>query len=302
MLLIVGLVIGFIIGAAILYGVQQGTISRQKQELDEKQRTIQELERNRESRLRETVKSLQADYQKQLDAQMQAASQQHESQVRALETAHADELRQQEQTYTAQIQATQAAHQEELEAIATDLEVQPEPLPSPSSLPEPEPPEASPPPTTPAVLNAATVQARAPISHDLAPLLAKLTTLGHLARPSSIPELARHAQHPSADVRAGVAAALRQINATHAHAPSVQATISPLTTLSRDADPSVRRLAIQALGEVPSQKVVPIIRQALRDPNPQVVKAANAQMERLKFYRTAPPPRKKSFKPPQPNT
>ncbi|MGF1498318.1 MAG: HEAT repeat domain-containing protein [Elainellaceae cyanobacterium] len=298
MLFILGVVIGIPIGAGILYGVMQGTISRQKRELADSQRQIQDLERTRESRLRETVKSLQADYQQQLDEQMRATSQQHESQIQSLESTHARELREQAATHDAQLKAAQSAHQNELEAIATKQEQrQPSPPPvEPSATDRQEP---SPPPTQLSNPDRAVVEAKATAPLEAAALLSKITTLGHVARPSAIPELARHAQHASADVRARVAEALRQINATHAHAPSVQATIPPLTTLSRDSDPSVRRLAIQALGEVPSQKVLPIIRRALRDSSPQVVKAATAQMERLKFYRAAPPPRKKSFKPPQ---
>jgi HEAT repeat protein len=47
----------------------------------------------------------------------------------------------------------------------------------------------------------------------------------------------------------------------------------------------VRLAAVEALGKIKSDKVIPLLQKALRDPDSNVVKSANHALNQVKFYR-----------------
>lgn len=90
----------------------------------------------------------------------------------------------------------------------------------------------------------------------------------------------------------GKLAAYRPVNA------QVQQAIEMLGQLSRDFEASVRQAAVESLGTIPSQWVIPFLQMALRDADAEVVKTASAALERYKFY-PARHPHSKTVKKPQ---
>ncbi len=117
----------------------------------------------------------------------------------------------------------------------------------------------------------------------------KIATWGQLAHPRYIPQLLEYANHPNPSVREQVATGLGQIavaNAMHAHTPQV---IPVLERLSRDRHLETRYQAIITLGQIKSDRVIPILTSALREPSTKLVKAASSALNKLKYYSTSEP-------------
>ncbi|MEO1403091.1 MAG: HEAT repeat domain-containing protein [Cyanobacteria bacterium J06635_1] len=103
--------------------------------------------------------------------------------------------------------------------------------------------------------------------------------------PQKAPSVGQSHQ-PDVDSRRDAAIALGKAVAASPKA-SLQA-LPKLAKLSKDADPTVRLAAIQALGKTGSIKAIPFLRQALRDVNRDVVAAANAGLNRFKGIKKQP--------------
>ena len=117
----------------------------------------------------------------------------------------------------------------------------------------------------------------------------KIATWGQLANPRYIPQLLGYANHPDASVREQVATGLGQIaaaNAMHAHTPQL---IPVLERLSRDRHLETRYQAIVTLGQIKSDRVIPILTSALREPSSKLVKAASSALNKLKHYSSSEP-------------
>ncbi|MGA5553711.1 ankyrin repeat domain-containing protein [Streptomyces lavendulocolor] len=91
---------------------------------------------------------------------------------------------------------------------------------------------------------------------DAEPVAAVVGALGQLGDPAALPEVLRHAAHPDAGVRRGVAVALTGL-VPAGHREGVEVLIG----LSRDGDREVRDWATLALGRVPDDS--PALREAL---------------------------------------
>ena len=119
---------------------------------------------------------------------------------------------------------------------------------------------------------------------DLNPFMATIEMLGRSKRVSAIDQLSKQVAQADTEGRQAIAQALAHIVAANSQSPVLQRAIPPLTKLSQDVKPSVRQVAIEALGNIPSAKAVPVVKRALRDPDAKVIKIANQAMEKLKPF------------------
>lgn len=101
--------------------------------------------------------------------------------------------------------------------------------------------------------------------------------LKHLAK------LMQYATHSDAIVRSHVATSLGRIVSAHPMRGDVERSIPVLGKLTNDSDVKVRVYAVQSLGTIRSQEVLPYLERALRSPSGSVTKAANRALQNLKL-------------------
>ena len=293
--LILGIIIGLLVGAGLVYLWLKAQLDRKTKELQQSHRVLEEVSREQEARRQDLVRSLQADYQKQLDAQAQTLTQGHQAKVNALavesQKQRDDQIQALTQTHDAQVRSLQA----EIAHLTAQLEN----LAAPPAAPAPPkvPPEASseaiangdsPPPelANPPVDRVPTPPPVSP-AVDLQQRLVALGQSGQLANSSSI---ACHASSPDPAIREQVAVSLGQLVASRMVGTDVRRIIPVLDRLSRDPQVHVRCAAVESLGQIRSEQVIPILERSRRDSHPQVVKAASWAIAKFKFFRQAPPP------------
>lgn len=298
--LILGIIIGLLVGAGLVYLWLKAQLDRKTKELQQSHRVLEEVSREQEARRQDLVRSLQADYQKQLDAQAQTLTQGHQAKVNALavesQKQRDDQIQALTQTHDAQVRSLQAeiAH---LTAQLENLSAAPPAAPAPPEAPPEAPSEApseaiangdSPPPelANPPVDRVPTPPPVSP-AVDLQQRLVALGQSGQLANSSSI---ACHASSPDPAIREQVAVSLGQLVASRMVGTDVRRIIPVLDRLSRDPQVHVRCAAVESLGQVRSEQVIPILERSRRDSHPQVVKAASWAIAKFKFFRQAPPP------------
>ncbi|MBD1854622.1 MULTISPECIES: HEAT repeat domain-containing protein [Leptolyngbya] len=107
--------------------------------------------------------------------------------------------------------------------------------------------------------------------------------LKHLAK------LMQYATHSDVIVRSHVATSLGRIVSAHPMRGDVERSIPVLGKLTNDSDVKVRVYAVQSLGSIRSQEVLPYLEQALRSPSGSVTKAANRALQNLKLQYGKPP-------------
>jgi len=109
-----------------------------------------------------------------------------------------------------------------------------------------------------------------------------LATWGNSGHCADIPQVKAYCLDEDDRVRCAVALALGRLIAGKTVNRDVEQAIHCLGTLSRDRASSVRKQAIQALGKVRSQSVVPYLQLALQDPDLEVTSLANLIMQTYK--------------------
>lgn len=259
---VIGLIVGLGLGAAIAYFLTSKKVAAQSATVQDLQRQLALAESEHDRRLREATAQLRQDYaaQAQTAAPKSAAS---ASQPPAATTAHPP------------TGATTAANT----AAPPPSMVPTEPLPKPD--PQPPKPVVSSPPvtaTSPAPTPQAIAQSPSVPDQPRRPTSKALETSVRISDPNAV--LAA-SYSPDAETRSEVARAIAQILPTSG--AQAQARWFPvLGRLARDADPTVRLAAIQALRQVKSAKRLPLLQRALKDTNPAVVAAANAIIDQTK--------------------
>jgi len=98
-----------------------------------------------------------------------------------------------------------------------------------------------------------------------------------------VSKLMQYTTHADPIVRGNVAIALGQIARQNSARSEVERSIPVLGKLTQDSDLKVRLYAVQALGEIRSENVLPYLRQALQSPSGSVMKAANGAIQNLKL-------------------
>lgn len=338
LMLILGLVVGLIVGAIAVYFYLQSTIAQQSNELDQSRRQINQLEQEREQRLRVATQQLQQDYRQKMSDKTHALEQQVQTYRTQAESAEAQlaTLRSQVQAYEAELSSTRSQLQASCDRIQ-QLEQQSEqfeqfdsqPMPSmpftsaaqdsqPVSAPVPDsfasplagnmPPasvDLSSPeetvhapaleaetPNQPASPIASSPKSAPPDIRTATPNLDLTDAVNALVMKgtASLPELAAYSVQTDPYIRKLAATAIGQAVAGR-HKPGTEQAIRTLDRLRQDADPAVRQSAVEALSQIQSDKVIPLLRKSLRDPDLDVLQAASAAVNQFKFY-----PQKAQFK------
>ncbi|MGD1858754.1 MAG: HEAT repeat domain-containing protein [Leptolyngbyaceae cyanobacterium] len=273
---VIGLIIGVALGAAIAYFLTSKKAAVQSASVQDLQRQLALAESEHERRLEEVNDQLQQAYSAQAAAPPTTAQASP-----SLATSPA--------ASTPSISASPPA--------ANESKMPPPPVP-PAAESSPEPtPAVAPLPTI------ATAPAPGPqrVTENLAAVSAAkpkrpakaLQTSVRISDPSAV--LAA-SYSPQAQTRSEVADAIAQVLPT-ATAPEQARWLPVLGRLARDANPTVRLSAVQALGQMKSAKRLPILQRSLKDASPAVVAAANAIIAQKKGYSRSPTTPKKRHLP-----
>ncbi|UBF25314.1 HEAT repeat domain-containing protein [Kovacikia minuta CCNUW1] len=122
-----------------------------------------------------------------------------------------------------------------------------------------------------------------PIETDSAENLSvKIQRLGQSGQINQVAYIVRYANHPDRQVRSAVAKALG-ILAINWRGTVVEGIIPVLGKLSRDSKPEVRLAAVEALGNIRSDQVLPWLQRAQQSSEGTVRKAATTSLQRLKL-------------------
>jgi acyl phosphate:glycerol-3-phosphate acyltransferase len=111
-----------------------------------------------------------------------------------------------------------------------------------------------------------------------------IVSWGNSGRVAYIPQTIQYTRHSNNLIRGSVASALGQLASQGSGHSYLDKVIPVLHQLSRDPDPLVRRTAVEALAKIPSERVIPAIELALRDSDGRVVRAASVAIAKFKFY------------------
>lgn len=258
---VIGLVVGLGLGAAIAYFLTSKKVAAQSATVQDLQRQITLAESEHDRRLREATEQLRKDY----AAQAKATSTPNFASASQPPTA------------------TTAHSQTGAPAAANTAAPPPSVVPT-ESLPKPDPkppePVVSRPPVT-ATTPAPTPQSIQSPSVPDQPRRQTSKALETSVRISDPNAVLAASYSPNAQTRSEVARAIAQILPTSG--ASAQARWFPvLGRLARDAEPTVRLAAVQALRQVKSAKRLPLLQRALKDTNPAVVAAATAIIDQTK--------------------
>ena len=378
MIIVLSFLVGTAIGASILYWVSQKTIGAQRKQLEQNHRLMGELEQSHETRMRDTIESIQRKHQTELEEQRQPLNEQiealnqkhqeglndlaqdhwntleafqteryleitnlkkeHQAEIASLnaetlslkkkfqtdmkaiqnqfqkklegevESArtqfqvvvdkfindHKDELDQLNQKHRQEMEALTAQNGNPIETpiindsglAQADLqqELETDVMQAGLASATPEVSFDTPPSTIPETFEDEAIQADVNLPPEPDPFLSTIEMLGRSKRVSAISQLSKQVAQATPEGRQAIALAFGQIVSANPQSPAVQRAIPSLTKLSQDTKSTVRQAAIEALGNIPSAKVVPIVKRALRDPDAKVLKAANQAMEALKPF------------------
>lgn len=296
MALILGLIIGFVVAAILVYFLSQSQIAEKNEALQRSRSRIQQLEQSHNKRLQEATRQLQQDYDQRLTQEIteaQAKAQKaHEAEVAALK-AKATAAQAEAVTLKAEVTASHA----EVMSLKSDIERlqhQPED-------------DRSVPPSTPVASAIADMAVSMADAVDTGSQAATLTpaeaetplsdvesgsgeqsiVLGSPARrltPSrALSQMIHEAMESDSVKRQQVALTLRDMLQQPLRAESKQA-MPLLAKLCQDSDPAVRLSAIEAIAHMRSPQVIPLLKRALRDADMSVVASASQAMDKFKAY------------------
>jgi hypothetical protein len=119
-------------------------------------------------------------------------------------------------------------------------------------------------------------------SNDLDSLQDAIAHWGETGKTTQVTQFSRYINHIDPDIRSAVASAIGAI-ATRHQGKGLETIIPQLGKLSRDGKPDVSVAAVEALGQIRSKQILPWLQQALKHPNPDVIKAASSAIQTLKF-------------------
>jgi len=117
---------------------------------------------------------------------------------------------------------------------------------------------------------------------------------GNEEKTTIIPQVEAYAWDEDERVRAGVALTFGQLIAEKTVDHEVKQALEQLGTLSCDRAPLVRQCAVQSLGKIRSEAVIPFLTRALQDRDLDVVASASAI---LNNYKADPGPSANSYEP-----
>jgi hypothetical protein len=282
--LLLSVVIGIGIGAAIVYFILKPKLVQHEQALKQTRKMLDEREKAFDARLQAAVKSLQAEYQQQLDLKMEELHQHYEASVPA-----ADGLDESQTDSIAESPITEDSLVERQPGLPSS---NPQPPKSTTPLTATEyeamsvPVVAAEPnsPTVTSTVDRPLVPRYVASSHQIAKTI---VAWGYSGEIQHIPLLIGYAYNSDGHLRGLAASAVGQIAAAQPMRVELQRAIPILEKLIRDPDSSVRRAAVEALGKFSSEKVILPLKLALRDFDPDVVKSASEAIANFKRYRVS---------------
>ncbi|NET33329.1 MAG: hypothetical protein F6K19_15130 [Cyanothece sp. SIO1E1] len=297
--LVIGSVIAFLAGALSVYSWRQKKIDQKTYELVQSRRAAQAREQTYESRIQQTIKSLQVEHRQQLNHTTEALQQHHKTEIQTLEQRYLAEIEALKQTYTDQLQALEQSHQAQVQHLEQPNPIQqqqaiqtlltpPAPQSDISDLPGACPQNTfnSDATASPAVPAKSSTTARKAENLDQA-----VAVLQDSGLTMGVIQWTQYITHPAGQIRQLTASTLGQVARLKTGGVALEQAVSMLDKLSQDLDPAVRESAITALENVKSERVIPVLEKALRDTNSDVVKAASAAFSKFKFYQLKPEPK-----------
>lgn len=300
LMLIIGLVVGLIVGAIAMYFYLQSTIARQSNELDQSRRQINQLEQEREQRLREATQQLQQDYRQEMSDKTQALEQQVQTYRAEAESANAQlaTLRSQVQTYETELNSTRSQLQESRDRIQQLEQLEPQamqptsqPMPFTSAAQESQPVAAPVPDSTDSPLTGnmppASVDLSSPEETVHAPDIESAAPTQSAppvtSAPKSTPPM--RTATPNLDLTDAVNALISKGTAS----------LPELAAYSVQTDPHIRKLAATAIGQAVAGRQQPGTQQAIRtldrlrqDTDPTVRQAAVEALSRIQSDKVIP--------------
>lgn len=286
LMLVIGLIVGLIVGAIAMYFYLQSTIARQSNELDQSRRQINQLEQEREQRLREATQQLQQDYRQEMSDKTQALEQQVQTYRAEAESANAQlaTLRSQVQTYETELNSLRSQLQESRDRIqqlepfeqqATQPPSQPMPF---TSAAQESQPVATPVPDS----------TDSPIAGNMPPASVDLSAPEEMvhapdiaSEPPAQPTSPAPSSPKSTPTMRTATPNLDLTDAVHALAIRGTASLPELVAYSVQTDPHIRKLAATAIGQTVAGRQQPGTQQAIRtldrlrqDADPTVRQAA----------------------------
>lgn len=118
---------------------------------------------------------------------------------------------------------------------------------------------------------------------------------GKEGKPAQIPQVAAYIWSADERIRAAAALTYGHLIANQPVTQEVKQALTDLETLTRDRAPLVRESAVEALGKIRSEAVIPPLTHALKDPDLNIVARATRILQNYKTY--SPPAQKVSATP-----
>ncbi|MEO1591052.1 MAG: HEAT repeat domain-containing protein [Cyanobacteria bacterium J06632_22] len=313
------LLVGILIGAAVVYFLMQARLQERTSVSNNSQERAASLsatyERDLEQRLADQRSQLEADYEQRITAKLEQYQGEHAQQMAELEGEYQARLAVLEgsDVNTGRTSAEQGTDTTTESAIAAS-----EP---PSTVAEtdrpvrnaaaaaavlgvaagavvlPDPWEEQPvSPSQPATsqniaTDTADISIAPPLVAESAPPPTQITTIETALPADTVTQL----DNPLPEYRQAAAQSLGKAAATSRKETALA--LPMLGKLSKDPDPAVRLAAVQALQTSGTAKAVPLLKQSLRDPDSDVVAAASAALNRFKGLSRPKPKKAKKKRP-----
>lgn len=296
---IIALIIGLLLGIGIAYWVLQQRLEQQEKEIQSRlQKQRDELEQDHERRMRAAVQTVQADWQKRLQAKENelaraiAAREQDpisptpepareeetdssESSTHPLTPVTPTDYEPQEGSQLIEQTGDRESESDPNSPVAfTDIELE-------KSLQPPEENSEKERETEPIESDREEVVSTKNTAFDLKQ---KIIAWGNSRQLVYISQLIQYIRYPIAEIRECVAVALGKICAEKAVRLEIETAIGALEILASDPEISVRQQAIEALGKIKSEKIIPLLLKGLRDADRDVVQFASIAIQKFKSY------------------
>ena len=108
---VIGGIMGFLVGAAVLFFVQKNKIDRKEKQLQQMQKKLEQSEQDFETRLQKTVMSLQAEGERQAHDLVEKNKQENQLIIKELEQANIDKIEELERANLIHIKELEDSHQ-----------------------------------------------------------------------------------------------------------------------------------------------------------------------------------------------
>ncbi|NJK65464.1 MAG: PBS lyase [Microcoleus sp. SU_5_3] len=243
----------------------QSTVQSLQEQYESQLRSTQEQLRTHEAQMQATIESLQQQYENKLKQQEVSPQLSQSNQIEVAERLEPTDVPQQlsipfhETEVAEQLEPTDVSQQQSFQFYETEVAEQLEPT---------------------DVSQQAIQFARTDVAEP--------PQITRQALNYSVAQLMGCVQSQDAEARKLAAFGLGRMAAANALRSDSQRAIETLGKLTQDSNSGVRHAAVEALGMIKSEKVIPLLQKALRDTDGAVTKSASAALNKFKFYPRTP--------------